>query len=107
MTKRKERTPKTLTPAFRNSQKSVGFDPSLYIHFLKDSSLSEAQKTELLHDLWKILSGFVQLGFGIHPIQQAMDDKAECGQVIPKASELRTVLIDCEHNKTIGGQHAG
>ena len=52
----------------------IGFDYERYAHFLEDADLTENQKQELLNALWRILSEFVMLGFGVHPIQQA------CGQ---------------------------
>ena len=54
---------------------SVAFDVEKYQVYLDDPALSAEQKEELLRALWTIISAFVELGFGVHPIQQA------CGQV--------------------------
>lgn len=60
----------------------IGFDYERYAHFLEDADLTEDQKQELLGALWRILSEFVMLGFGVHPIQQA------CGQSEYSNSEI-------------------
>ena len=48
-------------------------DVSLYERYLADSGLTDDQKREFLEALWTIIVGFVDLGFGIHPVQQVMD----------------------------------
>lgn len=64
---------------------SVGFDYSRYEHLLEDSNLNHDEKQEVLHALWSIISNFIQLGFGVHPVQQAMDAKGSfagpCGKL--------------------------
>ncbi|MBN9304829.1 MAG: hypothetical protein BGO82_11035 [Devosia sp. 67-54] len=52
---------------------ALNFDVSKYLPYLEDSELTEAQGKELLESLWVIVVGFVDLGFGTSPIQQAMD----------------------------------
>lgn len=42
-----------------------------YQGFLADSSLTPEQKAEIIGALWTIISVFVELGFGVHPVQQA------------------------------------
>ncbi|MFH1555502.1 MAG: hypothetical protein ABII76_11630 [Pseudomonadota bacterium] len=49
------------------------FDPAEYRKFVEDSDLTDAQQQELLGALWVIIVGFVDLGFHIHPVQQALD----------------------------------
>ncbi|MEM6890132.1 MAG: hypothetical protein AAF636_18655 [Pseudomonadota bacterium] len=53
----------------------VEIDVEKYQAYLDDPSLGDAQREELLRALWSIISAFVELGFGVHPTQQA------CGQV--------------------------
>lgn len=43
-----------------------------YLAFLDDTNLSEAQKIELLQTLWSMMSAFVDLAFGMDPVQQAL-----------------------------------
>lgn len=54
---------------------SLRIDVEKYEHLLDDSDLSETQKREVLEALWAIIVAFVDLGFGVHPVQQA------CGEV--------------------------
>lgn len=50
---------------------SIGrLDWDLYGSMLEESDLSEEQQRELIGSLWSIVVGFVDLGFGIHPVQQ-------------------------------------
>lgn len=56
------------------------FDPAEYMHYVEDMDLTEAQAIELLRVIWAINVAWVDLGFGINPIQQAMD---KSGEVFP------------------------
>ncbi len=68
---------------------SLTIDWDLYGHYLEDSDLSDDQKRELIQTLWNIVVGFVDLGFGIHPVQQACEQKEEIGDFIAsKAVDL-------------------
>ena len=56
----------------------VGFAPlkldvELYQSYLDDPSIEDADKRELIDVLWSIVVSFVDLGFGIHPAQQAQE----------------------------------
>lgn len=42
-----------------------------YQSYLDDPSLSPDQREEIVGALWMIISAFVELGFGVHPAQQA------------------------------------
>lgn len=53
------------------TSRTIPFDVSRYLHFIDDHSLSEDQKRQMAEALWVIVMGFVDLGFGIHPAQQA------------------------------------
>lgn len=57
-------TPKTLT-----------VDWALYEQYLAEADLTEEEKRQFLEALLSIVVSFVDLGFGVHPAQQA------CGQV--------------------------
>ena len=41
--------------------------------------MTVAEKREFLEALWSIIVAFVDLGFGIHPVQQAMESRS--GQI--------------------------
>lgn len=48
------------------------FDPDAFRDHLEDFEMSGADETAFLKALWSILVGFVDLGFEIHPVQQAI-----------------------------------
>ena len=50
---------------------ALTIDYALYERHLEESGWTEAQKREFLDALWSIMVQFVDLGFGIHPAQQA------------------------------------
>ncbi len=64
---------------------ALTIDWDYYLELLKDSDASETEKRELIQTLWSIVVSFVDLGFGIHPLQQAMSD--DCAQ-LPDLSEI-------------------
>ena len=53
----------------------VTLDYALYQHYLDNSDLTEKQRQEFLETLWNIIVSFVDLGFGVHPLQQTDSDK--------------------------------
>lgn len=59
-------------PAGTMSRPCVKLDVALYEEYLSDWDLSDEEKIEFLQALWSIIVAFVDLGFGIHPVQQAM-----------------------------------
>lgn len=64
--------PSTSPP--QNTRPVITFDAARYEHFLAEMGLDEDQKHAMLEALWSIIVSFVDLGFGVHPAQQA------CGQ---------------------------
>jgi len=50
---------------------SVCVDLAKYRALLDDPALSDADKDAAIVALWNILVNFVDLGFGIHPVQEA------------------------------------
>jgi hypothetical protein len=48
------------------------FDPEKYRSYLEDTELSHEQQTEYLKVLWSIMTTFVELGFGVDSVQQAL-----------------------------------
>lgn len=59
---------------------SLGIDTAKYQAYLDDPSLSVAQKEEIVQALWSIIVAFVDLGFGVHPLQEVLDQEA-CGKL--------------------------
>lgn len=55
---------------------SLEVDLEVYRPLLDDSLVSEEDKLLLLEALWSIMLSFAQLGWGVHPAQQA---QGACG----------------------------
>ncbi|MEQ6249903.1 hypothetical protein ABMC89_13495 [Sulfitobacter sp. HNIBRBA3233] len=55
----------------RRSTPSLEIDLERYQAYLDEPALSPEQKKEIIEALWTIITAFVQLGFGVHPAQQA------------------------------------
>lgn len=53
---------------------ALKIDWDYYGQMLEDSDLSDAEKVEFINTIWSIVGAFVDLGFGLHPVQQS------CGQ---------------------------
>lgn len=56
--------------------KALTLDVDYYQTFLDDEDISEDRKLELIETLWQIIVAFVDLGFGVHPVQQAVEDRS-------------------------------
>lgn len=50
---------------------AIQFDAQEFAHFLDESDLTHEQKLEYIRTVWSIVLQFIDLGFGIHPLQQA------------------------------------
>lgn len=59
----------------------VTVDVEKYQSLIDDPSLTQEQKEEFLQALWSIIVSFVELGFGVHPLQEV------CGQDSGKLSQ--------------------
>ena len=61
----------------------VEIDTAKYQKYLDDSSLDEAGKQETVEAIWSIIVNFVDLGFEVHPLQQAQGKNSAdaCGQL--------------------------
>lgn len=51
----------------------LAFDPGDFMQFVVDEELTEQQARTLLAAIWEVVVAFVDLGFGVHPVQQAVD----------------------------------
>ena len=68
--------------------------------FLEDMDMTEAQKQEFLQALWDIVTGFVELGFGTHPTQEAGGQDIDMRTFSTKAAFNTLSSEDDESNKT-------
>lgn len=58
---------------------TLSIDWEAYLPFFEDENIPESDKQELIEALWAIVVSFVDLGFGVHPVQQV------CGKDISLA----------------------
>lgn len=75
------------------------FDPEELRAHIADLELTEEQATELLATIWSIMVSFVDLGFGIHPVQQAQT--ARNGHVGKSSASLdheSALVVSCRRN---------
>jgi len=77
--------------ASKASPPTMTIDWELYGKHLDESDLSDAEKREFLETLWSIVVSFVDLGFGVHPLQQVTDNacaqQAEIARFIAAESD--------------------
>ncbi len=83
---------KTSAPESASTQQklAIQFDAQDFVHFLGESDLTEAQKLEYVQTVWTIVLQFVDMGFGLHPIQQASGQLAEDGALRGDADVLES-----------------
>lgn len=74
-----------------NPLPSLSIDWDLYGSMLEDSNLSEKQQRELIESLWSIVLAFVDLGFGVHPLQQV------CGEDQDDLAKALSDMISSSH----------
>ena len=63
-------------------------DVERFQHHLDNTDLTDAEKAEYLHIIWSTLLEFMDLGYGVHPLQQS------CGQDGENASDSRADAAD-------------
>ncbi|MBG6166777.1 hypothetical protein IWQ54_006476 [Labrenzia sp. EL_195] len=49
---------------------ALEIDYAFYERFLEDADLTDEQKRDFIETIWSIIVSFVDLGFGLHPLQQ-------------------------------------
>lgn len=58
----------------------VTVDVEKYQSYLNDTDMTPEQKEAFLQDLWAIVVSFVELGFGVHPLQEVCGQNEEDGE---------------------------
>lgn len=61
-----------------SARPTLTVDVARYEEYLAGSGMSDAEKQEFLEAVWSIIWNFVELGFGVHPLQEA--EPETCGQ---------------------------
>ena len=80
----------------RRAPLSIEVDYQKYERFLEAADLSEEHKREFIAALWSIIVAFVDLGFGVHPAQQA---EKTCGKLTdspPKPALSKGNQVNCQ-----------
>lgn len=77
------------------SYPTLTIDWDLYGEYLQDSDLTEDEQREFIQTLWNIVVAFIDLGFSIHPMQQACEQNDELSSLI-----AQTVLSSNHPNIT-------
>lgn len=62
----------------------VTVDVEKYQSWLDGSDFSDEQKEEFLQSLWSMVVSFVELGFGVHPLQEICGQDGEDRTARPK-----------------------
>jgi hypothetical protein len=85
----------------RSQPPSLTIDWTFYASQLEGSDLSDDQKRELIETLWNIVVSCVDLGFGVHPLQQGCEHSSETTQDAP--ADLLSLLenIPSNHNQNV------
>ena len=60
-----------------HAKPTVTVDVEKYQAFLDGADMTEEEKEEFLQALWSIIVSFVELGFGVHPVQAAGEQATE------------------------------
>lgn len=81
-------------------------DVSLYDSYLADSGMTDDQQREFLEALWSIVVSFVDLGFGIHPVQQVLDAAAWEKIAEKSATDGSGLLLSKEKPQNRNGEKA-
>lgn len=68
------------------TQPTIEVDYARYDQYLEGSDLTDAEKRQFLETLWSIIVSFVDLGFGVHPVQQAFENSCE------QSAEIRAFI---------------
>ncbi len=100
----KDQTPQqkeTNSDALINEPKAstLTLDVDYYQSFLDDTDIPEHKKQEFIEALWSIITAFVDLGFGIHPVQQATKQNTEESTSQHTAKIITTVVDEWEENE--------
>jgi len=69
----------------------ITIDYEKYLHHLNDSEATDEEKIAYIKMLAEILVNFVDLGFGINPVQQA---QSSCGKAKEKPSKSALTAPD-------------
>jgi len=64
-----------------SARPTLTIDVARYEKFLEGSGMSEEARQEFLESMWNVIVAFVELGYGVHPLQEAcgkQDEVLDC-----------------------------
>ncbi len=67
---------------------TLKIDVDYYKSYLDDMDIPEEQKRELVETIFSIVLQFVDLGFGIAPVQQAMNEGQKESKTIEEGGKI-------------------
>ncbi len=83
-----------------SSLPTLKLDPEEFKAFIEEYDLSEDQSQEYLEILWQIVVTFVDLGFGIDPVQQAMEAGQNRVSITIPAHEINSIMEQTKDTET-------
>ena len=87
---------------------SLQVDWEVYAQMLEASDWSDARKREFIETIWSLVMTFVDLGYGIHPIQQACGESNSLDEIIEADMlSLPSSKSKTEFNKSANPQSGG
>jgi len=60
-----------------SARPNLTIDVARYEKFLEESGMSAEAKQVYLENMWNVILAFVELGYGVHPLQEACGKDAE------------------------------
>lgn len=82
----------------RKAGQILEIDMERYTAMLDDPAMSEEHKKQVIEALWTIVVSFVELGYGVHPVQQA------CGKLAKKDNESGAADENALHCEDISSE---
>jgi len=65
-----DHTPQAIKACPKDNTPTLHVDIAKYQCFLDDPNLTPSEKEEFLRIMWEIIVNFVELGYGVHPLQE-------------------------------------
>jgi len=80
-----------------NKSLCVGVDYERYQRYLDNSDLSDEEKQQVIQALWDVIVNFVDLGIGVHPLQQTGANNTDSSNV--KKATFQAAFENVAHNQ--------
>ena len=82
------------------------FDPAKFLQYVEEEDLTEEQAGVLLRAIWDLVVSFVDLGFGLNPVQQALVDRSRRDPESASSASSGRVSSRDEFTKIVTSTHA-